>query len=379
MPKDTKSALVMAREGKVGHISIVGSVGWSWFGIDYAGFKQQLDALGDVNIIEVEINSPGGIVTDGMAILNSLVNHPATVHTYINGEAASIASVIAMAGDRIFIPDNSLMFLHKPLNGLIGNADDMRKMADDLDKFEKAITNAYQRHFKGSDEEVKGLMKSETWMTADEVEANFENVTIMDSKGMKAAAHSDPVAILGDLKTDKVPENFVKRVVNTLKRRIDAQKPNEETDMAITPEERKLIVDETTSAVVAALKASDVLPKAPAAAAAAVVEPVVAVEPKKPVVTEIPFEGDKADPKAVEAHLQKVQMKQLQDSADLSTPEGVIAYQKALAKLTGKPAEAVVPKTNAEPALGVAGAEAPVAYSDADVEASITRMSKKNK
>lgn len=372
----------MAREGKVGHISIVGSVGWSWFGIDYIGFKQQLEALGDVNIIEVEINSPGGIVTDGMAILNSLVNHPATVHTYINGEAASIASVIAMAGDRIFIPDNSLMFLHKPLNGLIGNADDMRKMADDLDKFEKAITNAYQRHFKGSDEEVKGLMKSETWMTADEVDANFENVTIMDSKGMKAAAHSDPVAILGDLKTGKESENFVKRVVNTLKRRIDAQKPNEETDMAITPEERKLIVDETTSAVVAALKASDVLPKAPAAA---VVEPVVAVvDPKKPVVaeapkTEIPFEGDKADPKAVEAHLQKVQMKQLQDSADLTTPEGVIAYQKALAKLSGNPVEAVVPKTNTEPALGVTGAEAPVAYSDADVEASITRMSKKNK
>jgi ATP-dependent protease ClpP protease subunit len=378
MPKDTKSALVMAREGKVGHISIVGSVGWSWFGIDYIGFKQQLEALGDVNIIEVEINSPGGIVTDGMAILNSLVNHPATVHTYINGEAASIASVIAMAGDRIFIPDNSLMFLHKPLNGLIGNADDMRKMADDLDKFEKAITNAYQRHFKGSDEEVKGLMKSETWMTADEVDAHFENVTIMDSKGMKAAAHSDPVAILGDLKTGKESENFVKRVVNTLKRRIDAQKPNEETDMAITPEERKLIVDETTSAVVAALKASDVLPKAPAATTT-VVEPVVAVVPPAPVVAEIPFEGDKADPKAVEAHLQKVQMKQLQDSADLTTPEGVIAYQKALAKLSGKPVEAVVPKTNAEPALGVAGAEAPVAYSDADVEASITRMSKKNK
>lgn len=140
--------------------------------------------------------------------------------------------------------------------------------------------------------------------------------------------------------------------------------------MPLTTEDRKLIVDEVTAAVVAAIKPAEVKP------AAIVTEP-PAAEAKKPAADAIPFEGDKADPKAIEAHLQKVQMKQLQDSADLSTPEGVIAYQKALAKLTGKVEDVKVPKTNAVPAGGVTGAEDAHEFTAEETGAAVARMTKK--
>ena len=159
MAKDKpKSELALARVGKVGKISIVGVVGWDYFGVSYVSFKQQLADLGAVNILEVDITSDGGIVTDGVAIMNALVQHEATVHININGMAASIASVIAMAGDRIFMPTNSLLMVHKPLSGLFGNADDLRQQADVLDKFESTLVASYARHFSGTEDEIKALM-----------------------------------------------------------------------------------------------------------------------------------------------------------------------------------------------------------------------------
>jgi len=229
-----KSALAIAREGKVGKISILGDIGWDWFGMSYRGFKQELKALGKVDMIELEINSPGGVVTDGTAIMNALMEHGATIHTYINGYAASIASVIAMAGDKIFMPDNALMFVHKPLTGLIGNAEDMRKVADGLDKFEDAIVNSYRKHFKGTDEEIKTLMAAETWMTADEVDDKFSNVTVIRTSEQKVAAHSGPLEVLGDIGMPK--ETILDGAINAVRNRVTN---NKEDDMPMTPEEKR--------------------------------------------------------------------------------------------------------------------------------------------
>ncbi len=372
-----KSELVLAREGKVGKISIIGDIGWDWFGISYQGFRQKLDALGDVSIIEVDITSRGGYVTDGVAMMNALIEHEALVHTYINGEAASIASVLAMAGDRIFMPDNSLMFLHKPLNIVFGNADEMRKMAVDLDKFENAITNAYQRHFKGSDEDVQALMKTETWLTADEVEDKFNNVTVLNSMGEQVAAHSDPLAIFGEIDNpDELKNSFVDRVVNAVRQRTGNKiqvKPNEEVDM--TPEERIELVKEITSEVVNALQTAakgeadkEAQDKADADAQANLDADAQAKE--------IPFEGDLEKLEDVQAHLEKIQLAQLKESADMTTPEGVVAYKKALAELQGETSSEALPGSNADVSTGVMGVGGTEPSQEA-VNAAVDRMIKK--
>jgi ATP-dependent protease ClpP protease subunit len=77
-------------------------------------FSEDLKALGDISHINLHIHSPGGDVFDGIAIYNLLNKHPAKVTVHIDGLAASMASVIAMAGDRIVMPENALMMIHKP-------------------------------------------------------------------------------------------------------------------------------------------------------------------------------------------------------------------------------------------------------------------------
>ena len=100
-----------------------------------------LDQVGDVEKLNVHINSGGGSVFGGIAIYNILKRHKAEITVYVEGIAASIASVIAMAGDKIIIPANAQMMVHKPSSITWGNADDMRKEADVLDGCQKVILN----------------------------------------------------------------------------------------------------------------------------------------------------------------------------------------------------------------------------------------------
>jgi len=353
--KDKKSELAIARKGKVGKISIIGDIGWDYFGVSYKTFKQQLKDLGKVDMLEVEINSLGGIVTDGVAMLNALKESGVTVHTYINGVAASMGSVLAMAGDRIFVPDNSLMFVHKPLNMVIGNADDMRKMADDLDKFENAIVNSYQSHFKGSEDEMKTLMKEDTWLTADEVADKFNNVTVIATGEQEAAAHGEPLEILGDVVNHQ--ETILDRAVNKVRNKVQ----NKPEEVEMTPEEIKEmkegIVAETTTSVLDALKEAGVIKdKADE----------VKSEPKKEV-EEASFEGDADDEEAVQAHLDALADKKLKDAVDWSDPESVAKYQKA--KFGKKE-----PSTNASVQTTVLGKEEDGKFTAEAKEAAIKRM-----
>ena len=99
-----------------------------------AGFRDALKDLGDVKTINLHINSPGGSVFEGIAIYNMLKQNKAHINVYVDGLAASIASVIAMSGDAIFMPSNSMLMIHNPWTMAIGNASELRKQADDLDK-----------------------------------------------------------------------------------------------------------------------------------------------------------------------------------------------------------------------------------------------------
>lgn len=316
-----KSEFKMAREGRVGKISITGPIGWDYWdeGMSYASFSRQLEDLGEVNVLEIEINSPGGIVTDGVAMVNALREHPASVHTYNMGEAGSMASVLLLSADRAFVPDNSMTFIHKPLSATWGNADEMRKTADELDKFEKALSSAYMSSFNGTEEELTALIAEETWYTADEIASKFSNVTVVSSGGQQAAATSEPLEILGDLGMPK--ESFIDRTVNALRKKTQANNQPEEVDMPLTPEEKQEIVDavstETASVVAEALKAAGITGKK---------EPAPA-EPKEPEA--IAFEGDSSDEEAVQAHLDALNQAQLEKSVNWGDPKSVAAYQEA--------------------------------------------------
>jgi ATP-dependent Clp protease, protease subunit len=138
------------------------------FGIPAKAFLDELKALGPVVELTVRINSPGGSVFDGVAIYNALKRHKARLTVWIDGIAASIASMIAMAGDEIVMPENAMLMLHDPSALVIGTATDMRGMAEALDKMKAGMVAAYREKSGRDDVEIEALMRDETWLSAQE-------------------------------------------------------------------------------------------------------------------------------------------------------------------------------------------------------------------
>lgn len=147
----------------------------------YEGYSDSADSilkdindLGDIKQLNVFINSPGGSVFEGISIKNMLERQKLKgcfINVVIDGLAASIASVIAMAGDKISMPENALMMVHRASCGCFGNADEMRKQIEVLDKIDIVITNTYVNRSGGllSKEDVQAMFNSgDTWLTAEE-------------------------------------------------------------------------------------------------------------------------------------------------------------------------------------------------------------------
>lgn len=171
-------------------IMIYGDIGESWFsdGVGAKQFVKDLKALGDIKTLDIHINSRGGSVFEGLAIHNQLKSHKAFKNVHIDGEACSIASVIVMAGDKVHMPENAMMMIHDPSALVAGNADEMRKMADVLDKVKLSLVTAYRRSGQ-TDEELHRMMAEETWMSAEEAKAmGFCDVITNE---MKLAASGD--------------------------------------------------------------------------------------------------------------------------------------------------------------------------------------------
>lgn len=133
--------------------------------------KNELLGLKDIKEIEVRLQSYGGSVFSGVAIYNMLKTHKAFITVHIDGVACSIATVIAMAGDKVIMPQNSMMMIHNPMIGAsYGNASELRKMADDLDKIRESSVSAYLNKSGGkiNRNELIDLLDKETWLSADE-------------------------------------------------------------------------------------------------------------------------------------------------------------------------------------------------------------------
>ncbi|MGM8935076.1 ClpP-like prohead protease/major capsid protein fusion protein [Pseudomonas neustonica] len=157
------------------------------WGISAQQFARDLKALGDLQRIDLRVHSPGGDVFEGTAIYNLLKHHPARVEGYVDGLAASMATVILMACDVVHIPENALMMVHKPWGITGGDADDMRRYVELLDKIEDTMVMAYAGKTGKSADEIKSLLKEETWMTGREaVEAGFADQL---TESLAAAAH----------------------------------------------------------------------------------------------------------------------------------------------------------------------------------------------
>ncbi|MBD9723452.1 Clp protease ClpP [Streptomyces caniscabiei] len=141
-----------------------------WLGATADEFINDLRGITAPNIL-LRVNSPGGSVTEGIAIANALRSHPASVTVQVDGVAASIASVIAMAGDHIRMMPNALLMVHEASGLCVGEAADMIKMAELLDKISDNIAGAYAARAGGTEAEWRQVMKNETWYRGEEAVA----------------------------------------------------------------------------------------------------------------------------------------------------------------------------------------------------------------
>ena len=156
---------------KIGQLDLYGEISdVSWFGdeVTPAQFKKDLDSLGDIEQLDIYINSPGGDVFAGQAIYSILKRTKAHITVHIDGLAASIASIVAMAGDEIIMPKNAMMMIHNAWTYAAGNKDELRDMADTLDKIDSVLVDVYASKTGREKDEIVEKMNAETWFTADE-------------------------------------------------------------------------------------------------------------------------------------------------------------------------------------------------------------------
>ncbi len=174
LPSDRRAHLFKARLGRSWYrieakgdedeaqVYIYDEIGY--WGTTARQFVADLGAI-KAKRITLHLNTPGGDVFDGIAIHNALRDHPATVNVQVDSLAASIGSVIAMAGERVIMAKHSTMMIHDPYGMALGNAADMRQMADVLDQLGDTIAGIYAEKAGGSVREWRGAMLDETWYT----------------------------------------------------------------------------------------------------------------------------------------------------------------------------------------------------------------------
>ncbi|MEG1331197.1 MAG: Clp protease ClpP [Eubacterium sp.] len=182
---------------------------WAWesYGEKSATmFINEFNAL-QSDAVNVHINSYGGEVKEGLAIHNLLKQSNKKIKTFCDGFACSIASVIFMAGDERFMNAASLLMIHNPWTYTTGNAEEMRKQADDLDKIGKASQNAYIERINISEEKLKELLNEETWITPEEaVEMGFAT-NIVERDEEEAFSQSARESIFKILKHEQIEKN----------------------------------------------------------------------------------------------------------------------------------------------------------------------------
>ena len=153
-------------------------------------FKEELDNIGNIKKLNLYINSPGGdvfVASTMISMLQRVKDKGTTINAYVDGLSASAASFLMMVADNINLYKNSVVMVHKPMSMAFGNANDMQKTIDALDKIEENVMMPmYMNKSKVSEEEIKGLIDAETWLSANDMDKYF-NVTLIDSEKVAVA------------------------------------------------------------------------------------------------------------------------------------------------------------------------------------------------
>ena len=202
-----------ALDEKTGELTLYGEISnETWWGDEVTPkeFKADLDKLGDIDTLNIYINSPGGDVFAGQAIHSMLKRHKTHKNVYIDGLAASIASVIAMAGDTIFMPKNAMMMIHNPWTIGMGNSTEFRKLAEDLDKIRESLIAAYEGHSALTRDEIISIMDAETWLTASECEEYGFCDAVQEEKQMAASIDKSVLTRYKNTPRDLIAENSEK-------------------------------------------------------------------------------------------------------------------------------------------------------------------------
>ena len=170
-------------------ITIYGAIGENFWepekSLTAETVKNQL-LEGDVT---VRIDSPGGDVFAGLGIYNLLKQHDGKVTVYVDSWAASAASIIAMAGDDVFMPKTSMMMIHDPWTFAVGDAAEMTKTAEMLEQIKSALIPAYTDKTGLSDDEISAMMEAETWLTGTEA-ADKGFATLIDGDAKPTVANN---------------------------------------------------------------------------------------------------------------------------------------------------------------------------------------------
>jgi ATP-dependent Clp protease protease subunit len=191
-----------------------------WFEEDItpAEIRDKMTEIKNAKRVDVYINSGGGGVFAGNTIYNLIKRHTGEVVAHIDGIAASIASVIAMAAKKIIMPSNAMMMIHNPIGAAYGYPEDLRKTADILDKVKDSIVAAYAEKTGVADKKIRDMMDAETWMTAKDAKAIGFADEIATGKDIKACMAGE-FAIINGLEIPvssfrcfpKLPENKIER------------------------------------------------------------------------------------------------------------------------------------------------------------------------
>jgi len=164
-----KTQFIINAAEKSAEIWIYEDIGDTWLGgISSKQFASELKAGGDVDTINVYINSSGGSVMDGLAIYNSLKRHRARKIVNIDGFAVSIASLVAMAGDEIRMAENGMIMIHDPWIVTSGSAKELREQAAVMDKVKSSLVSTYMKQTGKEADWISDMMDAETWMNAAE-------------------------------------------------------------------------------------------------------------------------------------------------------------------------------------------------------------------
>jgi ATP-dependent Clp protease protease subunit len=198
--------------GNRGEIWLYDQIGSNFFGEGMSAkeFQKQLSGLGKVDTINLHINSPGGDVFDGFSIYNLLAQHPAKIIVDVDGVAASIASIIAMAGDEIRVAKNATVMIHNPRGFAAGDEVEMHRVAALLKTIKGNLVETYRDRTGNKSEQIAAWMDDETWFTAEAAVENGFATSVTRETAVKAC-----FGLMNDFRN--VPE--------AMKRRMQAKQP----------------------------------------------------------------------------------------------------------------------------------------------------------